>query len=169
MNLNVNLQRSLHKPLCRARFWRWSILLICLILVMPLPIHSWAQLGPPILLPPVFDPTGRSTKPRPLEEEKPLEPAPPLLTPEKSPEEFVPSREIPSLKVFVRSIHVVGSTVFSEQQLSEVTNPYLNRLVTTEEFERLRLELTMLYINKGYVTSGGVIPDQDVTGGDVTI
>jgi len=169
MNLNVTLQRSLHKPLCRARFWRWSILLICLILVMPLPIQSWAQLGPPILLPPVFDPTGRSTKPRPLEEEKPLEPAPPLLTPEKSPEEFVPSREIPSLKVFVRSIHVVGSTVFSEQQLSEVTNPYLNRLVTTEEFERLRLELTMLYINKGYVTSGGVIPDQDVTGGDVTI
>jgi hypothetical protein len=104
---------------------------------MPLPIESLAQGGPPILLPPVFDPTGRSTKPRPLEEEKPLEPVSPLLAPEKSPEEFIPSADIPTLKIFVRSIRVVGSTVFSEQQFAEVTTPYLNRLATKQSARRI--------------------------------
>lgn len=108
--------------------------------------------------------------PRPLEEEKPLEQAPPPLVPEEIPsQEFVPSPPIPSLQVYVRSIRIVGSTVFSDAELTAIAAPYVNRSVTTEEFEKLRLELTMLYINKGYVTSGAVIPDQDVTSGDITI
>ena len=59
---------------------------------------------------------------------------------------------------------MTGSTVFSDAELAEVTAPYRNRELTTEDLERVRLELTMLYVNKGYITSGAVIPDQDVTG-----
>ena len=124
----------------------------------------------PSPLPPIFDPTGRSTMPRPLEEERPKAPSAAPIEPRTIPqEEPAPAPSLPALHVLVRSIQVIGSTVFSDAELDAVTAPYLNRLVTTEEFERLRVELTMLYINRGYVTSGAVIPDQDVTGGDVTI
>jgi hemolysin activation/secretion protein len=141
---------------------------LCLI-VSSFAIDATAQVAPS-QLPPVFDPTGRSTMPRPLEEEQPQAPPPSPFEPGAIPRnEPVPTPSLPALQVFVRSIRVVGSTVFSDSELAAVTAPYLNRLVTTEEFERLRVELTMLYINRGYVTSGAVIPDQDVTAGDVTI
>lgn len=137
-------------------------------LVLLSPSYVAAQVLPQ--LPQIFDPTGRSTKPRPLEEEQPRTPAPsPFVPAEKPAREFVPSVPVPSLQVYVRTIRVVGSTVFSAAELAAVAAPYLNRFVNTEEFERLRLDLTMLYINKGYVTSGALIPDQDVTSGDVTI
>jgi len=41
--------------------------------------------------------------------------------------------------------------------------------MTTEDLERLRLALTLLYVNKGYITSGATIPDQDVTFGVITV
>jgi hemolysin activation/secretion protein len=73
------------------------------------------------------------------------------------------------IRVFVHDIHVVGSTVFSEAELDEVTKPYKGRLLTTEDLERVRLALTLLYVNHGYITSGAVIPDQDVTLGTITV
>jgi len=131
---------------------------------------GWAQLSIPNQLPRIFDPTGRSGEPRPLEQEKPLEPArPPVLREPPIPPEFQPSTPLPSIQVFVRAIHIVGSTVFTSDELDAVTQPYLNRSLSTEDFERLRLDLTFLYIKKGYVTSGATIPDQDVTTGEVTI
>jgi len=71
-------------------------------------------------------------------------------------------------RVFVRQIQVTGSTVFSEDALAAVTAPYVNREVTSEELEALRLALTRLYINAGYINSGAVLPDQTVTAGVVT-
>jgi hemolysin activation/secretion protein len=71
-------------------------------------------------------------------------------------------------RVFVRQILVTGSTVFSEQELAEVTAPYVNRSVTSEDLEVLRLALTRFYINKGYINSGAILPDQTVVGGVIT-
>jgi hemolysin activation/secretion protein len=139
------------------------------LIVLWFAIDAMAQVAPS-QLPPIFDPTGRSTMPRPLEEQRPQAPPSSPFEPGAIPrEEPPPTPSLPPLYVHVRSIRVVGSTVFSDSELAAVTAPYLNRLVTTEEFERLRLELTMFYINRGYVTSGAVIPDQDVTAGEVTI
>jgi hemolysin activation/secretion protein len=73
------------------------------------------------------------------------------------------------VRVFVRDIMVTGSTVFSDEQIAEVTAPYKNRTLTTEDLERLRLALTLMYINKGYLTSGAIIPDQDVQAGVVAV
>jgi len=72
-------------------------------------------------------------------------------------------------RVFVREIRVVGSTVFSQERLAEVTSPYLNRELTDTDLESLRLALTVLYINSGYINSGAVIPDQTVTAGIITL
>jgi len=68
----------------------------------------------------------------------------------------------------VRKIQVTGSTVLSEEELAKVTAPYLNRVLTSEDLEALRLALTLAYVNKGYATSGAILPDQTVTEGVIT-
>ena len=73
------------------------------------------------------------------------------------------------VQVFVRDIMVTGNTVFSDEEIAKVTAPYKNRTLATEDLERLRLALTLLYINKGYLTSGAIIPDQDVQAGVVAV
>ena len=123
-------------------------------------------------LPPIFDPTGRSGEaPAPLKKEfKPptLVPLPTLPVVPVPPEEEV-KKPLGQIQVFASDIHVTGSTVFSDAELAEVTAPFKNRTLTTEDLERLRLALTLLYVNKGYITSGAIIPDQDVVGGVITV
>jgi hemolysin activation/secretion protein len=55
--------------------------------------------------------------------------------------------------------------VFSKEELAKLTAPYLNRELTSEDLEALRMVLTLHYVNNGYVTSGAVIPDQTVSDG----
>ena len=44
---------------------------------------------------------------------------------------------------------------------------YLNRPLTADDVEDVRLALTRLYVDAGYINSGAVLPDQDVVGGGV--
>jgi hemolysin activation/secretion protein len=113
------------------------------------------------------DPTGRAGEPPTLPEElKPPTPPPGTLLP---PAPLPPKAEpFPGIRVFVREIRVTGSTVFSEEQLAKVTAPYVNRELTSEDLEALRVALTLLYVNNGYVNSGAILPDQSVTEGVVT-
>ncbi len=118
---------------------------------------------------PVIDPTGRSGE-RPLlqrEEPRPAVAPVPILPalPPPPPREF---ELIPSVRVFVREIRVVGGTVFSPEEIAAVTGPYTNRVVTHEDLEALRLSLTTLYVDTGYVNSGAILPDQRVADGVVT-
>ncbi len=81
----------------------------------------------------------------------------------------LPERELlPRARVFVREIRVTGSTVFSPQELATVTAPYANRELTPEDLETVRVALTLLYVNKGYVNSGAILPDQTVVEGVIT-
>ena len=111
----------------------------------------------------------------------PLPPKPPQL-PTVPPPVQPPGLELPSPrppsdpgtavtgpKIMVKDIHVAGSTAFTPQQLAEVTAPYKNRELTAEDLEALRLGLTYFYINHGYVTSGAVVPEQDVADGVLTM
>jgi len=82
-----------------------------------------------------------------------------------SPEE---QERLPVPRVFVRQINVTGNTVFSEADLAAVTTMYVNRYLTSEDLEALRLALTRLYVNAGYINSGAVLPDQTVTAGVIT-
>jgi hemolysin activation/secretion protein len=123
-------------------------------------------------LPPIFDPTGRSGEPpAPLKKEfKPPTPVPlPTLPVVPVPPEGEVKKPLGQIQVIASYIHVTGSTVFSDAELAEVTAPYINRTLTTEDLERLRLALTLLYVNRGYITSGAVIPDQDVKFGVITV
>src|SRR5690349_1821594 len=120
----------------------------------------------------VIDPTGRSGQPPgPLKEEfqRPHPPPSPVLPIVPPPPEGEAPPKASGLQVFVRDVMVTGNTVFSEAEINEVTAPYKNRTLTTEDLERLRLALTLMYINKGYLTSGAIIPDQEVQAGVVAV
>ena len=133
--------------------------------------QALAQVAPP--LPPIFDPTGKSAKPPALLKEDfntpPSEPSSSILPKVPTTPPALPDNKLGAFRVFVHDIHVTGSTVFSETELSEVTAPYRNRYLTTEDLEKVRLALTLLYVNNGYLTSGAVVPDQDVTFGTIVI
>ena len=123
-------------------------------------------------VPPIFDPTGRSGEPpAPLKKEfRAPTPVPlPTLPVIPAPPEGEVKKPLGQIQVFAGYIHVTGSTVFTDAELDDVTAPYRNRILTTEDLERLRLELTLLYVNKGYISSGAIIPDQDVAFGVINI
>ncbi|MGH7947394.1 MAG: POTRA domain-containing protein, partial [Opitutaceae bacterium] len=106
-------------------------------------------------LPPVFDPSLRSGEPHaPLKKEFEPPKAPPpaqVLPPAPLPPEGAIEPGAPPISVFVKGIKVVGSTVFSQDDLAQVTSPYTNRRITSEELEQLRLALSLLYVRNGYV------------------
>jgi hemolysin activation/secretion protein len=66
-------------------------------------------------------------------------------------------------------VDVQGATVFTEQELEAITAPYERELVTFESLQELRHELSQQYVERGYVTSGVVIPEQRVTDGVVVL
>jgi hemolysin activation/secretion protein len=120
----------------------------------------------------MIDPTGRSGEPPgPLKEEfqRPTPPPSPVLPIVPLPPETEMPTQPGTVRVFVRDVRVIGNTAFSDTEIAEVTAPFKNRTLLTEDLERLRLALTLLYINKGYLTSGAIIPDQDVTSGVITV
>jgi hemolysin activation/secretion protein len=119
-----------------------------------------------------IDPSGRSAEPPEIQKKKPLRPEPPpnqILPPVPSTPLEGRKEKGPILRVFVKKINVVGSTVFSADELAKVTAPYENREASTEDLEELRRVITLMYVNKGYANSGAVIPDQAVSEGVVTI
>jgi len=120
--------------------------------------------------PPGLDPTGRSGQPPPLSKEEPGSPAKPSLilppVPTPAPEE---KKRTPLERIFIRKIRVTGSTVFSPEEIAQLTAPYENREITFQDLEAARLALTVHYINHGYINSGAVIPDQTITDGVVTL
>jgi hemolysin activation/secretion protein len=102
----------------------------------------------------------------PKELPKPEPPLPSILPPAPVPERRGP---FPKVTVFTREILVLGNTVFTAEELAQVTDPYRNREITSEDIESLRVALTLLYMRGGYSTSGALVPDQAIVDGVLTI
>ena len=97
---------------------------------------------------------------------RPAPPPSPILPP--APPAPPQPKPLP-LSVFVREIRITGGTVFTAEELSRVTASFTNRKIVSEDLEALRVALTKLYIDHGYITSGVIIPDQAVTEGIITL
>jgi len=89
---------------------------------------------------------------------------------------ILPPIDIPSEKdlsttviIFVRKFVFDGNTTFSDDELAEVTAPYEGREITTAELLTVRQDLTRYYVSRGYINSGAIIPDQDISQGTVTL
>lgn len=126
---------------------------------------SFAQLplpSAPELPPEVEDPIPEPV-PLPLPEEVlPLPSSVPVDVPE-------PGLDVPGT-IVVRRFEVTGSTVFSEEELANEIRNYVNRPITFPELFEVRLAITQLYLDEGYISSGAfLVGDQDIEDGVVEI
>lgn len=71
--------------------------------------------------------------------------------------------------VTVDRFEVVGSTVFSKQELDAVLKDFIGRPLTFAQLLQARSAVSQLYISKGYITSGALIPLQTLSGSVVRI
>ena len=71
-------------------------------------------------------------------------------------------------RVRVREFRFVGNTVFSQAQLAKVIAQFANRDVSAEELEEARRQLTLHYVNHGFINSGALLKEQNAADGMVT-
>src|SRR5262245_4705408 len=99
---------------------------------------------------------------QPLPAPPPVVPKPPILLPPP------PAPDAPALsrgvRVVAKGFRFVGNTIVPEEELQAIAAPYVGRELGNAELESLRLALTRRYVEAGYINSGAVIPDQDVSG-----
>jgi hemolysin activation/secretion protein len=106
----------------------------------------------------------------PLPEPAPAPPAPALdLPPLPPPAPEAEGALAAGLRVRVERFEITGSTVFSEDELAGSVAPWTGRFLDSEELLSARDAVTRLYVERGFVNSGAVIPDQDVAGGVVRL
>lgn len=72
-------------------------------------------------------------------------------------------------QIVVKHFDVVGSSVFTKQELERAVKPYRNRPLTLTELFQARSIITKLYTDRGYVSSGAYIPPQELNDGTVKI
>ena len=72
-----------------------------------------------------------------------------------------------AVRIQVNAFRFVGNTAISDEALTTIVAPYTGRDIDTAELETIRIALTRYYVERGYINSGAVLPDQDVTGGVV--
>lgn len=150
------------------------ISILCLINVYLLSITNLAkaQNAPP--LPSQLEPENilpsLSPQPEPVEPETlpPLEEILPELektTPEDSVDVF---EDVPNT-VFVERFEIVGSTVFTPEELAKILEPYSMRTISFSELLAAQQAIERLYIENGYITSGTFLPPQKLQDGIVII
>lgn len=122
--------------------------------------------------------TSPSDLTRPVERSPQILPSPQLPQQLPPPDQLLkPSQPAPLPEIVpnvpgeitVERFEVLGSTVFSPEELEKVTKEYTKRPISFAELLQARTAVTQLYISKGYITSGAFIPPQKLTGGVVQI
>lgn len=107
---------------------------------------------------------------------EPPEPTPDQSTAAPSPVPAPPGLVIPDVpggyagerlleRAFISQVQVRGNSVLPQASIAAITSSYEQRELSFEELEALRLALTRAYIEAGYVNSGVLLPDQDLTDG----
>ena len=119
----------------------------------------------PSIPPGIIEPTRPSLPPLPTTPPQTPTP-PPQLTPPETP--LTPPPQL-GVKVKVKRVEVLGSSVFSPTQLEAVVASFIGKDATFEELLAIRTAITNLYTDKGYTTSGAFLPPQDLTDGVVKI
>jgi hemolysin activation/secretion protein len=76
----------------------------------------------------------------------------------------VPDSTTPDLPgtIRVKRFQIIGSTVFTQADFDQVTQAYINRDISIAELFEIRSKITELYLTKGYVTSGAIVPPQRI-------
>ncbi|MGB7441107.1 MAG: ShlB/FhaC/HecB family hemolysin secretion/activation protein [Coleofasciculaceae cyanobacterium] len=103
--------------------------------------------------------------PTPLpDSEELLIPSPPLP---ETPDSSVPGA-VPD-SITVERFDFEGNTIITDEELAAATAEFTNRPLSFAEVFEVRSAIIQLYQDRGYLTSGAVVPPQTFTGGAVKI
>lgn len=72
-------------------------------------------------------------------------------------------------KIKLNDVVVADHDLLSAEEIDRVVRPYRGKEVSFEQLEQIRHELTRVIIDKGYINSGVIIPDQEVKDGVVRL
>ncbi|AUB42191.1 Hemolysin activation/secretion protein [Nostoc flagelliforme CCNUN1] len=114
--------------------------------------------------PPTPSPLPSPELPQPLP--PPAELFPPSA-PTPTPDEPLPGNS--SQTIVVERFEVIGSTVFSPEELALATAEFTKRPISLSEVYQARSKITDLYVKNGYITSGAYIPPQKIQSGVLKI
>ena len=106
---------------------------------------------PPNLPPGILEPTRPGLPPIPSTSPETPTPPTPLTPPAEIP--LTPPTEL-GVKVNVKRVEVLGSTVFSPQELEAAVASFIGQEATFEDLLAIRAAITQLYTDQGYTTSG---------------
>ena len=72
-------------------------------------------------------------------------------------------------KLVINEIRFDGNGVFSDEELRDVISVDLSKALSTEDLEGIRKAVSQFYFNNGYVNSGAMIGEQDLSKGVLTV
>ncbi|MEH2264834.1 ShlB/FhaC/HecB family hemolysin secretion/activation protein [Nostoc sp.] len=138
------------------------------------PLAAFAQSTPPsgVTIPPNIPGKVEETIPQSLPSPN-IPPTPPAqnipILPSPQPENL-PDTTFPSGESFhVKEIQVTGYSVLKDE-IIKLKQPLENKDITFEQLLQLRSQITKLYVDNGYISSGAFIPNnQDIASGVVQI
>jgi hemolysin activation/secretion protein len=100
---------------------------------------------------------------------EPEETEPILPKPSQPPTIPPPEAEDAGIVIPVTEIEVTGSTVFTPEELQAITQPLEGRSVTLQELKEAAQSITRKYLERGYLTSRAIVPEQEIKDGIVKI
>ena len=152
------------------RFQKFFLIFLSFISITPLTVS--AQSTPPsgVTIPPNAPEKVEETIPQPsptLPAKPPTETIPILPSP---PQENLPDTTFPSgIAFFVKEIQIKGNSVLQDE-INQLKQPLENKKIAFEQLLQLRSQITQLYADNGYISSGAFIPNnQNVADGIVKI
>ena len=93
----------------------------------------------------------------------------PILPPYPIPE-GMEGAEVPwETRIRVEEIRITGNTTLPDEVLRNITSHYEGRQLSYSDLLALRDRLTFAYVDRGYATSGAVLPEQRIEDGIVEI
>ncbi|MEH2195507.1 MAG: ShlB/FhaC/HecB family hemolysin secretion/activation protein [Nostoc sp.] len=154
------------------RFQPIFFILLSGISINPLAVFAQSTLPPRITIPRDAPGKVEQTIPQPSPSPiiSPTPPAPTVPILPSSQQENVPDTTFPSGEsFFVKEIRVMGYSVLKDE-IIKLKQPLENTNVTFEQLLQLRSQITKLYVDNGYISSGAFIPNnQDIASGVVQI
>ncbi|MEH1769466.1 ShlB/FhaC/HecB family hemolysin secretion/activation protein [Nostoc sp.] len=154
------------------RFQKLFFILLTCISITPLAV--FAQSTPPsgVTIPPNTPGKVEETipQPSPTPTIPPTPPTPTVPILPSPPQENLPDTNFPSSEeFFVKEIQVTGYSVLKDE-IIKLKQPLENKNITFEQLLQLRSQITKLYVDNGYITSGAFIPNnQNIASGVVQI
>ena len=107
----------------------------------------------------------------PVPPQQRVTPLPPIEDFLESPPSSIPNILAPDSQVQfeVKRFRIKDNSVFKPEELQPILNEYLDRPISFADLLEIETKLTKLYLDKGYINSGVVIPAQDVSQNEIII